>query len=311
MEVLSSAPIRSSCVQIFLYLRGLRELYWCQSEADSHNALHAAALFGLPAAAKELLATDIPVDAPTTIGTTALMRAASHGNTHVMRLLLDEKADPTLSNWYGTSLHVAAEAGQCEAITMLLQNGVGIDMKDQHGRTAFYCAWDQQHYAAIALLCNASPWQTHLNHDIAVRRVGRSGCQLFDLEYSDPRKRKVDPRSLLQVSIEDNDVEFTKLLLANGANVERLSWGHSYRGKRPLHWAASPGSTEIARMLLEAGANVNSVCYDGHTAYWYALSSRYTEIQSLLVQYGAAVCEGPEDQLGSNPCIGQDGSPDG
>jgi len=51
-----------------------------------------------------------------------------------------------------------------------------------------------------------------------------------------------------------------------------------------LHWAASRGKTQVARLLLEHGADVNVRDKFGMTPS--RLASRYPEIVELLSAYG-------------------------
>ena len=69
-----------------------------------------------------------------------------------METLLDAGADPLKANWYGNSLHCAAEAGQDEAIKLLLSRGIDINVLDPHGRTLLLCAADRGHRHTIRTL---------------------------------------------------------------------------------------------------------------------------------------------------------------
>jgi ankyrin repeat protein len=56
-------------------------------------------------------------------------------------------------------------------------------------------------------------------------------------------------------------VQLARLFLDNGVNVNV----HDKRGSTALHFAASEGHPEVARMLLEFKAEVNSRNEDGST----------------------------------------------
>ena len=157
-NLLRSKPRRSLSIQIQQFLQGLRKRYWEPDEVNSVTELHVASMFGLQQAARKVLdSKEVKVDAVTHIGTTALIRAASLGHVELVRMLLGEGADPMKANWYGTSLHCAAEAGQCEAIKELLKTGMDIDTKDDFGRAALYCAAQEGHITARLSMCY---WRT-------------------------------------------------------------------------------------------------------------------------------------------------------
>ena len=152
-EFLGSAPVRSCVAQISQYVRGRREEYWSAEEARSYTSLHVAAGAGFEEATRKLLESPgIDVDAATTIGTTALIGASSAGHIKIVRWLLDKGADPTKANWYGSSLHCAANADECEAIEVLLDTGMDIDLQDDFGRTPLDCALTEMNGKAAALL---------------------------------------------------------------------------------------------------------------------------------------------------------------
>ena len=94
------------------------------------------------------------MDLGTSIGTASLIKACSSGYVNTVRLLLMNGADPLKSNWYGTSLHVAAEAGQCDVIEILLDVGTNINILDSFGRQPIDCALQEHHRNAITLLAS-------------------------------------------------------------------------------------------------------------------------------------------------------------
>jgi hypothetical protein len=77
-------------------------------------------------------------------------------------------------------------------------------------------------------------------------------------------------------------------------------------GWKPLHWAAAQGKTNLVQMLLEAGANVDSL-YDGHTASWYAAVRGHPDTTQMLERFGACYFPEPtpeEKQEWKEKCIG-------
>ncbi len=83
------------------------------------------------------------------------------------------------------------------------------------------------------------------------------------------------------------DLYGLKGALARGASIEeRDPFMQTYT---PLMVAAREGNFEIAKWLVENGANVNARARDGHTALMMAAYNRYPDIVKLLIQNGADV----------------------
>ena len=66
------------------------------------------------------------------------MRAAHHGHTRVVQLLLESPgADLSLVQESGaTVLHLAAAGGEPDVVELLLANGADVTARDGHGSTA-------------------------------------------------------------------------------------------------------------------------------------------------------------------------------
>lgn len=81
--------------------------------------------------------------------------------------------------------------------------------------------------------------------------------------------------------------ELARVLLAAGAPVD----GHPGDGESPLITAASYGDLEVARALIEAGADLEAtgVAVPGGTALDHAIQCGWSEIVDLLAAAGAAV----------------------
>ena len=257
-------------------------------------------LFGLEEVVRKLLeAEDVQVDAVTSIGTTALMEASSLGYIEVMKLLLGKGADPKKMNWFGTSLHCAAESGQCEAINTLLQTNIDIDIEDSHGGTALDCALQQGHLPAIELLKMKGAFRCRIYDRRPRIKLSLSNNHTDSLDFEIGSRKSRGTRNALHFALDEDDLELARLLLANGAAVD----DRGEDGLRPLHWAAACGKIEAARLLLEAGAKVHLRCNE-HTAYWYAAVRGHRDLQKLLMSFGATVCPNPSQQEADGLNIG-------
>ena len=79
--------------------------------------------------------------------------------------------------------------------------------------------------------------------------------------------------------------EIVKVLVAAGANVNL----QGSAGMTALRWASGRGHTEVVKVLIASGANVNLQDSDGWTAAMGASVVGYTEVVKALVAAGANV----------------------
>lgn len=74
--------------------------------------------------------------------------------------------------------------------------------------------------------------------------------------------------------------ERAELLISRGAMVNRIGW-------TPLHYAASTGQLDAARMLLRHDAQINAVAHDGTTPIMMAAYGGSEPMVRLLLDAGA------------------------
>jgi cytohesin len=88
--------------------------------------------------------------------------------------------------------------------------------------------------------------------------------------------------TLLHYAAMDGRHEIAKLLLEHGAdpNIQ------DNNGRTPLHWAAWKGHLEVVELLLEHGADPNVQDYGGMTPLHYAATG-HLEVVELLLEHGA------------------------
>src|SRR5690242_5601993 len=99
----------------------------------------------------------------------------------------------------------------------------------------------------------------------------------------------------LHLAAEMGHVEIAKLLLDNGADVNAVG----IRGFTPLHSAAWSGRTDVAKVLIAHGANVNAGDENGETPLVWASGAGHTNTIILLLDSGADV--NARDKFGNCP----------
>ena len=87
----------------------------------------------------------------------------------------------------------------------------------------------------------------------------------------------------LHSAVAGRHIGIARLLLEAGADVN----AKQADGFVPLHGAAQNGQVEMIELLMEHGANVNTPDDDGKTALAYALDEGHVEAANLLRRHGA------------------------
>lgn len=107
-----------------------------------------------------------------------------------------------------------------------------------------------------------------------VRALLQAGA---DLRYRCPNNLDV-----VGAAVVHNSVQCMQFLIEQKMDIER-----DYNGYSALILAASMKHVEIAKMLIDAGANVNRISKEGKTALSLARSTCYTPMINLLIAAGA------------------------
>ena len=124
-------------------------------------------------------------------------------------------------------------------------------------------------------------------HEIVLS--GRSACMERALERSPIAKvteeRDNDGRSPLYTAAQNGQTEMARLLLSKGADVN----AQDKDGWAPLHLAATKGHLDIARLLVDGGASVNLFSYSQQTPFDQACKHNHMDIAKYLHGKGARV----------------------
>jgi ankyrin repeat protein len=233
-------------------------------------------------------------DASTAGGTTALMLAGR--DIEKVRLLIERGANVNARASTGvTPLIVAAKYyGNSETVRLLLQKGArpnadnGVEVR--YNATALFLAVAAGDIESAGALLNAGARLGDKTTVIGVFKVSPFNFSVFGgdsnvVKYlvsrgADPNEVDDDRISVLQWATLTNQVEVLDSLLARGAKVNHVD---SY-GMTPLLYAASIdfGDTEIMRMLIAAGADLNVKNKQGQTAVELARTYRHQSMAEVL-----------------------------
>ena len=197
------------------------------------------------------------------------------------------------------SLAEAARQGDAAGVSLFLRAGMKPDATPEPGTpSALDFAMDERHFDVARILINGGA-----NVDQAMLLVARSGDpELFHLLMSKKPSRESLTGALYQAA-EAGHLEIVRQLINSG-----LTPNDRWAGSLPLDGAAYAGQTEVVRLLLERGADVNAVDANsggrGETALHYATRSSAksaADVVGLLLGSGSKV--NVQDHEGTTPLM--------
>ena len=276
--------------------------------SDGATALHWAVYQDRQELAELLLGAGADVAARNRAGATPLSLAGETGNAAMLKLLLDAGADPneTLTNGE-TALMMAARTGNVDAVTLLIDRGADIDAREVlRGTTPLMWAVAYGNPPAVQTLVDRGADVAARSRSVPQGRrpylaptakerideflsgVGQAGTSIpVDLAGAGDTPGAAEPASVppatpadaAAAAIVDVDVvgDF------GGSRRERPLTG----GLTALVFAARQGDIESARILLDAGADVNQVTEYGWTPLLAATQNRYYQLGQYLLERGA------------------------
>jgi ankyrin repeat protein len=264
------------------------------ADGDGTTALHWAAYNGDVELVQALLAAGAKINAGTRIGAmTPLHMAARNGHAAVITALLAAGADAKEKNDNGTTvLMVAAASGNAAAVEELLAAGAEVDAVDTtNGQTALMFAAARNAGASIAALLKkgANPNVTTKVVSLGRVLVDANGDPLSEEEAARVRARSsvsTDPRrqgrvfgatamggmTALHFAAREGHTAAVHALVDGGADVNLVSGSEK---TSPIVEAIINGHLDLAKYLLDHGADVTLANIDGLTPLFAALDMKW------------------------------------
>ena len=154
-----------------------------------------------------------------------------------------------------TPMHAAAETGHANILTLLLEHGANVDVRDTMRQAPLHRA----------------------------SRGGKLEAGQILLDHgADIHARMYDESTPLHVAASRGCVDFARMLLERGAEINP----RDHVSNTPLHDATSTGKPQVVRLLLEYGADVNTRNQEGETPSEFASRIKQRGVLELLSKHG-------------------------
>ena len=214
-------------------------------------------------------------------GASALHLAVLKDNREIARVLLDNGADIDIGardTYQGSPLEWAVFFGIKEMAVFLVESGADVNAKNALGTTPLDAAAADNAFISKEDLEEFNENRAFLKEYLSARggKPGQTRLPLLDaigqgnanvvrdhMEFgADPNETFIPPgfpfagASALHLAVLKDNREIARVLLDNGANID-IGARDTYQGS-PLEWAVFFGIKEMAVFLVESGADVNA-----------------------------------------------------
>ena len=246
------------------------------------TALHWAVLREDANTADLLIRAGADVNAANDLGVTPLVLACENGSAALVTALLEESADPNTATSMGeTALMACARGGDVDAVAALLDRGAALDAgESSRGQTALMWAAAHRHPDVVRVLI-AHGADVHARSRVSHLLVP-TNAYASGVSHRDTVEMPMGGFTTLLFAALHGDVDSARLLLDAGANVNETAAD----GLSVLVLAAHSGHTKLVTFLLGRGADVNAAAV-GYTALHAAVLRGDLQMISTLLEDGA------------------------
>jgi ankyrin repeat protein len=248
----------------------------------------------------------------TRLADTRLIEAAKEGKPAVIRALIRQHADVNAREIDGTTaLHWAVRSDDRESVQVLMRAGARVNVTNRYGLAPLSLAATNGNPEIVSLLLEsgADPDTASPEGETALMTAAKAGnpgsvVALLDHGADVNSKEHWFNETALMWAAAENHAEVTRTLIDHGADINARSAQQEFArfrfnlatmvntvlprgGLTALMLAARQGGVETARVLVDAGADLNVTDPDGTSALVIAILNGHYDVGAVLVEHGA------------------------
>jgi len=287
-----------------------------------NNMLHYAAEWGLNNAISLIIRSGIPVDTQNATGQTPLFMATKSNSASTLKIFIDNNANLNARDSQGNSaLHAAVRWNALTSVSFLIASGIDIDVHSLNGNTPLHDSvilnLPEMESLLISKGANLESRNVDGNTPLmeAVRGGNSNSIEKLLTSGSDASTRNIKGDTPLHIAVGLERIDIINMLLKTGVSIHarntrnrspfQMSLSLSPRivsallennrinisddfGNSVLHVALHERASEnIIKVIINQGAKVNAVDYNGKTPLRLALDYEMLESAKLIADSGA------------------------
>ena len=247
-------------------------------QIDGTTALHWAVRANDLEMTEMLLRAGASATAANNSAATPMLLAAINGNAAILQRLIQAGADPNapVSPTGDTALMVAARTGQLDAVRVLLDHGANVNAKENWGGTTALMWAVAERHSDVAKLLIESGADANAKSNFVPSASGR-GFEGTSPVAPKPNQKTEEFASgwmtPLMFAAREDDFESARLLIQAGADVNAVAGDD----KDALGLALFNGSYRVADLLIDSHADVNHADAQRFTPLFWAVDRRNME----------------------------------
>jgi len=287
-----------------------------------NNMLHYAAEWGLNNAITMIIRSGIPVDTQNATGQTPLFRATKSNSASILKIFVDNNANLNARDSQGNSpLHAAVRWNAVTSVTFLISAGIDVDVHSLNGNTPLHDSVTLNLPEIQALLISKGANLESKNIDgntplmEAVRGAYINSIDKLIASKADTSTRNIRGDTPLHIAVGLERIDIINRLLKTGVSIHarntknrtpfqmsltispkivsallennRINISDDF-GNSVLHVALHERADDnVIRTIINQGAKVNAVDYNGKTPLRLALDYEMIEAAKIIADSGA------------------------